>query len=807
MVFTGCGGGRHLQKGQKRLIQETIKAPKEIDESELKELYAQRPNRRFLGLPIYHLVAIYYWGEKRYDRDKYIRKKEEVEKKYDAKIANASSQKKINSYQFKRQKKVNKLTSFIDNGNQLMQWGERVAVFDSSLVEITINRFKTYLASEGYFKNSVTTRTTTILNTVTVTYRVSVEDPYVIDTILYRIPDSPVYALIQQSKDKSYIQRGDRYREENLTKERERLDLLMKDNGFYDFSRQYVTFFNDTTMFDDKRMAVLVQVRDPAQREFHKQFVVDSVNFVTDSGVRRPGFNRKTRKYRDVQYKYFDDVYSLKILSQRIFLAPERFYNRTNTLESQRQLNNLDAFKFVNINYDTSGGRFIANIFASPFERYEWSNEAGVNVTQGYPGPFYGLNFKKRNIFRGLENFDLNGRIGIEGAASAGATEIYQSTEAGINASLTFPQFILPMREAAQIRFGRLNPKTRVALGYTYTDRPEYLRRSANFSNTYTWQNQGTSQYSLALTNVSLINSTIKSAEFQERLNELEELGNFNLARSFLPSFVSSMIFGITWNRNYGSTDKNSVFVRGQFETGGTSLNFIDPSFISREGLQYFKYLRANIDFRRIKIMSKWATLAYRFNTGVAWSYGANRTLPYEKFFFAGGSRSIRAWSPRRLGLGSVPPDLAADPTEDGLYAYTFERPGDILIETSIELRSKLVGFIDGAIFIDAGNAWSFDQLAPLGQDGVLRGNSQFKFNSFLQEVAVGTGFGLRFDFTFLVMCFDVGIKMYDPTRERDKFVLDDARFLRPYATQVGENQFTRIKEPVVYNIGIGYPF
>src|SRR5262249_15327490 len=161
-------------------------------------------------------------------------------------------------------------------------------------------------------------------------------------------------------------------------------------------------------------------------------FVIDSVRFTTDAGVTRPGnLRRSSRTYRDVKYSYYQNVYNLKILSQRLFLKPEDVYSRSNTFNSQRQLAYLDAFKFVNINYDTSGGRFIANIFTSPLNRYEWTNEVGVNVTQGYPGPFYNINFKKRNIFRGLENLELNGRIGFEGVASA--TEefnVYKSTAA-----------------------------------------------------------------------------------------------------------------------------------------------------------------------------------------------------------------------------------------------------------------------------------------------------------------------------------------------------------------------------------------
>src|SRR5690606_11002087 len=127
------------------------------------------------------------------------------------------------------------------------------------------------------------------------------------------------------------------------------------------------------------------------------------------------------------QYSFHADNYNLRILSQRVFILPGDLFSRTNTFITQRQLANLDAFKFVNINYDTTGGKFIANIFTSPMDRYQWLNEVGVNVTQGYPGPFYNISFKKRNVFRSLESFDLSGRIGLEGVAAATATgDVYR---------------------------------------------------------------------------------------------------------------------------------------------------------------------------------------------------------------------------------------------------------------------------------------------------------------------------------------------------------------------------------------------
>ncbi|MBT1703428.1 BamA/TamA family outer membrane protein [Chryseosolibacter indicus] len=809
LLLTGCLGTKHLKDDEKLLVRQTTRVSRKVDQEELRSLYVQRPNRRFLGVPSFHLlVTMYYAGLKRYNKEKFVRKKEQAEKKFDAKIAKTTNQKKINNLQFRKQKKIDKFNSRIENGNQFMQWGEPVAVFDSVLVKTTLDRFSNYLFSKGYFTNSVTTRINTIGKLVTINYRIETGPPFIIDSIIYRIQDTTVNRIVSNNKSESLLKKSERYEESNLSKERERLDLLLKDNGFFDFSRQYIDFEVDTSALKNNKVLVILFIRNPAKRGYHKQFEIDSIRFTTDAGVPYPGYSRKTRTYRDVQYRYFENNYNLKILSQRLFLTPASLYSRSNTYNSQRQLANLDAFKFVNINYDTSGGRFIANIFTSPLDRYEWSNEVGLNITQGYPGPFYNITFKKRNIFRGLENFEFSGRIGVEGVAGATGDQIYRSTEAGVNASLLFPQFLWPFRGGTQIRLGKYNPKTRLSVGYSFSERPEYRRTSTTLSNTYTWQNKRSTQYSLALTNISLINSTIKDDTFNTLLNRLYEQGNYNLKRSFEPSFVSSMIFGITWSKDYGTYDKNAFFLRGQVESGGTTLNFIDPAIITDQGLQYFKYLRFSLDFRKLKILNKWATLAYRVNTGYAWSYGSGNSLPYEKFYFVGGSNSVRAWRPRRLGLGSVPPPLNENPQQKGLFNYQFEQPGEILLEGSVELRSKLFGFVHGAVFIDAGNVWS-SQRTISDPNTPAKGSSQFRVDSFYRELGIGTGFGLRFDFTFLIFRLDVGIKAYDPAREPgDRFVLDKFRFWKPYANTNSDGTMRGpVKEPVIYNFNIGYPF
>lgn len=802
-LLSSCLGTRYLQENQKLLYRQTIKAPKGFNSSALPDLYVKKVNRRLLGLPINSLVWMHHEGVKHYDQQKFVDQKARLEEKYNKKIAATDNQRKITQLQYKKQQKVDAKNKKIQNGNSFMQWGEPATIFDSASVIATQEKMVDYLFTKGYFKSKVLFNTTEYKKRVNVTYEILPGRPYHYDTIFYQVPDEDVLSLLIKNKNLSLLKKSDQYDQDKLNKERERIDLFLKDRGYYDFTRQYIGYAVDTSFTVDHGIALQIEIKNPPRRSTHHKFKVDSIIFQTDAAVNSSDqTRRKTEPYRDITFSYFQNQYSKKILTQRVFLHKDSLYNRSKTFNTQRQLANLDIFKFININYDTTGGRFVANIFSSPLDRYSWSNEAGVTVTQGFPGPYFSTNFKKRNVFRGLEIIELNARFGFEGVASAtDASNFYKSTEAGVNGSIIFPQFLFPFKEARAYQLGKYNPRTRLLAGYTYTDRPEYKRSITTVSDTYTWENTQTTQYSFTLISLNVIRSSLDKA-FDSLLLDLQENQGNNLRNSFKPSFVSSMIFGVTWNpNNYGNTERSSLYIRAQAESGGTLFNLALPKYITDLGLELYKYLRFSFDVRRSKVLDKNTILAYRFNTGVGFAYSDNEVLPYEKYFFVGGSNSIRAWRPRRLGIGTVPPNLSINPEADGLFDYSYEKPGDILLEGSIELRRKLFGFVNGAVFVDAGNVWAFKEVTYTGESATKaswQGSSKFG-KGFVRELGIGTGFGLRFDFSFLVLRFDAGIKVYDPGREQgDRFVLNKFRFFKPFGVD---------GEPVIYNVGIGYPF
>ncbi len=156
-------------------------------------------------------------------------------------------------------------------------------------------------------------------------------------------------------------------------------------------------------------------------------------------------------------------------------------------------------------------------------------------------------------------------------------------------------------------------------------------------------------------------------------------------------------------------------------------------------GLQYFRYTKGSFDIRKYFPNKNENTLAFKLKAGLAYPYGINEVLPYEKYFFIGGNNSMRAWRPRRLGPGSY---ALIDP--DGSINYSFEQPGEILLEASAEWRFNIVSFFEGAFFIDAGNVWRLNPVPTLP-------GGEFKTDRFYKEIAIGAGYGIRLDFS---LCF-----------------------------------------------------
>jgi hypothetical protein len=792
--LTGCLGTRYLEKGEYLLYNQKIKGNEVTSKENLKEFYQQKPNKRIPILNISPYVYLYQWGLKGYDVEVLEDKKENIREKYDQKIEKFDEEKpkKAERLQRKKTKKIDKIDKTINEGNFLMRLGEPLAVFDTTLAESTLEQITTYLNTNGFFNAETVLSVKEQNKLVSAIFHVDENKPHLIDSIIIETDNPKIDSIIQENSKDSYLKVGERYQQENLAEERIRIEELLQNNGYYAFSRQYINYQIDTTIGKNK-VGIILQIYKPSRNANHKVYTIDSVIFTTDVSSMTANFKRFYERFNGVTYKYIDDDYSKKMLDRRVFVYPDDKYSRRNTLETQRQLVNLDNFKFVNLNYDTTGGKFIANIFTSPLKKYQMTNEVGVNVTQGFPGPFYNLTLKIRNLFKGLEILEISGRIGYEGVASVtDASKVYSSTEAGASLNLIIPQFILPVSSKVKSNLGKFNPKTSLISGFAFTNRPEYRRSNFNSHIDYTWQKGYEKLFNVTAADFSLIRSTIKDSLFQAELDRIRDLGN-NFWRTFEPSLVLASSFSFTrnFNRYTSYQSRAAAFLKSYIEMGGTVLNFFDVNYMDTTGLELYKYIKVSGDYRRYVSISPKSQLAFRVYAGFAKSYAPNNILPYEKYFFSGGSNSIRAWRPRRLGPGSYFPADTISAEGDLIVRYNdnFEQPGELILESSLELRTQIIGFFHTALFIDAGNIWVFSR-------DPQRIGASFSFSDFYREIAIGAGIGARFDFTFLLLRLDAGVKIYNPALPSGQ------RFI----TQLNRDLIQGV-DPIILNLAIGYPF
>ena len=849
LSLSGCLTSKKLRPTDPILTGQVIRGNRTITTEELESLIPQKPNSRILGLPITLRLWMYRLGARRFNRDAAVRELAAKTNEFEQQSQQAANQpkalKKLNR-RFAKQAK--KLRQKIEEGNWVMRnLGEPPAYFSEQDARTNAAKMHRYLIDKGFFNAQTAYRLDTLRNhQIRVYYSITENAGFYLRNITYQIDDPRVDSLVRQSLPQSAVVAGDRYDSQKVAAEKVRIESALRDQGYYAFSRQYIPNPEvDTSRRVSERLLTTdtlhrpvdlrLSIRNPPGQAAHPIYRIGDVEVRISPDETQPAIiptALDTVRRNGVTYLLGGRDISARLLDSKVHLRPGALYSQTNYRDTQRQLFLLNQFKFVNLNFTDTTRRLLRTLItATPLDKYEYTFEGGVFVLyqgQGYPGPFTNLTFRVRNLFGGLETFETSLRYGLEAQTgftntATGRPYVYTAQELGLTTSLIFPQIIFPGR--VRFRFNPYNPRTQISLGFTNTLRPDYRRSLLRATMAYNWQTTPTKQFSFLIADINLINAGPGSeSDISNRFQALLD-SNFNqggtLYLSFRRSFASGVSFAYTYNNSVIGQNRRANFFRTVVESGGTTLNLFPNEQLRRffgntngqDGLQFYKYLRFSFDYRHYIPIRSHTTLALRLNTGLVYGYGPGRTAPYEKLFFAGGSNSIRAWLPRRLGPGADFPQPSStnpkgpafnpDSSRLGQFLYTFEKPGDLLLEGSAELRGRLFHLfadVNGAFFIDAGNVWRL----PYGKNSP---SSVFQFDTFVPQIAVGTGVGLRLDFSFFLIRLDGGIKVWDPARrytdEQTGKLVDD-RFILP---QFSLRKLTHGPNPLVINFGIGYPF
>ncbi|WP_439879856.1 BamA/TamA family outer membrane protein [Pontibacter sp. MBLB2868] len=672
-----------------------------------------------------------------------------------------------------------------------------------SVSQIMSNR----LHNRGYFNNSVNSTTEIKKKKGTIHWTGHVGEPYRLRNIKYTWHDSlQVQAAIESTKAESLLKPGDPYDLSTMTQERVRIDSELKNRGYYFFSPELLIFSVDTTV-GNRQADVLMRLKRAASTKALQAYTLDDIYINAEYSLGDSLSVNDTINVRGYHYIPNENYVRARHLLRSVFLDQDSLYTREEHLLTIKRLSGLSAYKFVNVDYqlDTaSNNQLDAFIFLTPAMKKSLRAEVKmVTKSNGFAGPGLNVSFRNRNAFKGSELLtveftgSLESQVGGRGSGSA-SSEVanpgnnnLSSFELGVQTTLSIPRILSPF-ELKNLRT-EFVPQTRIGLGFDFLNRVDYFQlNSYNASYGYNWRPQ--EKITFDATPINLQYVRLNSTEFFDSL--LTE--NPYLRRSFENQFIIGSIYQATFSTQMFEERTNTFFDRLTFDLSGNLVNALhsltgastpdndEPRTLL--GQAYAQYVLVDNDFRHYFKIGDESQLVSRLVTGVGYSYGNSSTMPYVKQFSVGGPNSIRAFRARSVGPGTY------NDTTKLAFSY-FDQVGDIRLEGNLEYRFPIAGFFKGAVFVDAGNIWLLRNTYD-DNGNIIREGGKFEAADILDELAIGTGFGLRIDVDFFVIRLDLGIPVQVPYLPKgERLVLD--KFNGSFSGDYG----------MVLNIAIGYPF
>jgi outer membrane protein insertion porin family len=692
-------------------------------------------------------------------------------------------------------KKKKGLRNFIKN-----KLGKPPVLLKDATPGTTAQALEGQLNNEGYFKSDVNFEVKTKRKKSKIIYTILLERPYRIQTINYIFLDSMHASKLEIIKKTSLLKENQRYSLALLSAEQQRIEEVVENEGYYYFDDRYLLFKADTTV--GNRMVELDLTIEPgiperARRIYHVREISVFPNYeLSNDSLSTTGDTTLVDGFL-----YIDNQHNFrpKIITNVINLKPDSVYRRVNHEYTLSHLMGLNTFKYVNIKYrgnrrDSAGLR--AYIYLTPMlkKSFRFQIEA-VSKSNNFVGPGIEFTSTNRNIFGGAEMFQFKLNGSYEWQIRNKQTTSLNAVEIGTEVSFSVPRFITPFK--IRYQSAKYLPQSQLKVGYSFQQRLQYFRlNSSNVRAGYTWRETALKTHQLFPIDITFVQNTKTSPEFDAILES-----NPTLQNSFQNQFILGSSYSFTINTQLNDDidqkyqvkkiKRSNYYFNALVELSGNIPHAIQSLRFSEEqepftffNSPYSQYARTQLDGRFYRQLDKRSKIATRIITGVGYAYGNAEYMPYIKQFSVGGSSSLRAFPARSVGPGTYN-TLAND------SIVFIDQRGDIKLEANAEYRFDITKIIKGAVFVDAGNIW-------LIKEDSLRPGGQFNKSKFLKELAVGTGLGLRFDFNFFVLRFDLAFPLRKPYRdENDRWVLDEINF---------SNRTWR-SENLILNIAIGYPF
>ena len=801
---------------------------------ELSKLSFQKKNTQLLGIPIQ--LHIYNLARPKKDSlfDLWLHQKPKREKKLISKLS---------------KKQLNQLRTSSNGVNRwLKETGEKPNLLDSLKINKTLTNLERYYFSNGWFDREIGFKVDTVgLKKAELTFEIKTGNPYHIGSVSEKIESPVIDSLYKNIKTNSKLKKGEQFLISNFEEERSRLTTAFRNLGVYHFSQDYIRFENDTIDTKNKvNITVQIQNRiirndDSIVRVPFKTYKIKEVNIFTDAT-----FKNRSKKVSDSAtfnnynvYAYEKLKYKPKSLTNAVLIAQGNLFKDIDRSRTYRYLNELSNFKYPNIEYIENAGdsTLTANIYLIPKKKYGLG--FNVDVSQSNIQKV-GVSFSSgviiRNVFKGAETLQISvlGAVGASKDGAKTADNFFDINEIGADIKINIPRLFFPLK-TEKIIPKYMSPSTRISTGFTGQTNIGLDKQTFNGILSYKWfaskkvtntldlinfqyvrnlnpgnyfsvyQNSYSRLDNIAIetyntpsdfitTNSSGQSKLIisKADEFMDLLgtdnsfqgsnpNDYQTVRNIQERKSRLTqnNFILASNFNYVRNSRENAFDTSFSIFRLKFEFAGNLLHNISKLLNLKNnsegayevsGVPFSQYIKSEIDHIKLWDLGGSNVLALRSFFGIAIPLKNASSIPFSKSFFAGGSNDNRAWTAYDLGPG----------TSDNNNEFN---EANMKLAFSFEYRYKLFGKLNGAFFTDAGNIWNV-------LDDVTDRKATFNDIESLKDLAVGAGFGLRYDFDFFILRLDNGFKAYDPVYGNNNRWLKDFNFSN-----------------AVYNIGINYPF
>lgn len=656
------------------------------------------------------------------------------------KVAVVSDQSDYNAAplsQYVRQKEKPKLFSLFRN-----PFSRKPVIYDTLQARLSCQDLMTAMQNEGYMNAVVSLYTETKGKKLKATYLLHPGQPFLIGKVNYDIQDEGIQQLLHLDQtDNQQIKPGMRFTVETLDNERKRIAGLLSDNGYFRFNKDFIHFTADTVM-GRKDIALTLQLRK------------------YKSNSNSPEVDHTRYLIRDVLFQSND--------SDRIHLRKQVLLNATaikagrpyDASALQRTYNNfarLQAVKYTNIKFaevpDTNLLDCHIQISTNKPSTISFQPE-GTN-TAGDLGAAASITYTNRNLFHGSEQLSIEFRGAYEAITGLEGYQDQNYTEFSVETKLVFPRFLAPFLSKSFRR--RQTASSEWAVSWNFQNRPEFHRRVFSSAWRYRWSEpKHHLNYRFDLLDLNYVYMPWISSTFKRDYLDNAENRNAILRYNYEDIFIMKAGFTVSYTDGVDA-------VRANFESAGNLLNGVSKGFGFKTNSQgqhtlfniaYAQYVKLDFDYTHLFQFDKRNALALHAGLGVAYPYGNSTGLPFEKRYFSGGANSVRGWSVRELGPGKFK-------GTDGRIDF-INQTGDVKLDLNAEYRSSLFWKLQGALFIDAGNIWTLRNYAE--QPG-----GQFKFTEFYKQIAASYGMGLRLNFDYFILRFDMGMKAINPAYESEK--------------------------------------